>query len=73
MPMARVEGFEEFMALIEIPNIYSSDMAVSTSGRNRYAVIGGPVVAADLLNTAAAPGSPVTDDLLSADRGAKAW
>jgi polyisoprenoid-binding protein YceI len=36
MPMARAEGFEEFMALIEIPNIYNSDMAVSAAGRNRY-------------------------------------
>jgi predicted RNA-binding Zn ribbon-like protein len=73
MPAARVEGFEEFMALIEIPNVYNSDMAVKTADRGRFAVIGEPIVAVDLINTVAAPGSPVADDLLSATRGATAW
>ena len=61
------------MALIEIPNVYDSDRAVNTARRGRLAVIGEPVVAVDLINTVAAPGSPVPDDLLSADRGAQAW
>jgi predicted RNA-binding Zn ribbon-like protein len=61
------------MALIEIPNICNSDMAVSGAGRGRFAIIGEPVVAVDLINTVAAPGSAVADDLLSADRGAQAW
>ena len=61
------------MALIEIPNICNSDMAVSGAGRSRFAIIGEPVVAVDLINTVAAPGSAVADDLLSADRGAQAW
>jgi len=69
----QVEGFEEFMALIEIPNAYDSDTAVGAAGRGRSAVIGEPVVAVDLINTVATPGSPVADDLLSADRGAEAW
>jgi predicted RNA-binding Zn ribbon-like protein len=73
MPAARAEGFEEFMALIEIPNVHNSDMAVSTAGRGRLAVIGEPIVAVDLINTVATPGSPVADDLLSGDRGAEAW
>ena len=67
------EGFEEFMGLIEIPNVYNSDMAVSTAGRGRSAVIGEPIVAVDLINTVAAPGSALGEDLLSADRGAEAW
>lgn len=60
------------MALIEIPNVYNSDTAVSTAGRGRSAVIGEPIVAVDLIDTVAPPGSPVADDLLSADRGAEA-
>jgi predicted RNA-binding Zn ribbon-like protein len=48
-------------------------MAAGASGRSRLAVIGEPIVAVDLINTAAAPGSPLADDLLSADRGAQAW
>ena len=36
-------------------------------------MVGEPIVAVDLINTVAVPGSPVTDDLLSADRGAEAW
>jgi predicted RNA-binding Zn ribbon-like protein len=70
--VARVEGFEEFMALIEIPNVYNSDTAAGP-GRGRFAVIGEPIVAVDLINTVAAPGSPAGDDLLSTDRGAEAW
>ena len=61
------------MALIEIPNICNSDLTVGAVGRGRFAVIGEPVVAVDLINTVAAPGSAVADDLLSADRGAEAW
>jgi predicted RNA-binding Zn ribbon-like protein len=61
------------MALIEIPNICNSDRVVSGAGRSRFAIIGEPVVAVDLINTVAAPGSAVADDLLSADRGAQAW
>jgi predicted RNA-binding Zn ribbon-like protein len=61
------------MALIEIPNIGNSDMTVRAVSRGRLAVIGEPVVAVDLINTVAAPGSAVADDLLSADRGAEAW
>ncbi len=72
-PVARVKGFEEFMALIEIPNVYNPDMAVSTVGRGRFAVVGEPIVAVDLINTVAPPGSPAGDDLLSADRDADAW
>jgi hypothetical protein len=60
------------MALIETPNLYDSGTAVSRT-RGRFAVIGEPIVAVDLINTAAAPGSSVADDLLSADRGAEAW
>jgi predicted RNA-binding Zn ribbon-like protein len=61
------------MALIEIPNARSSDIVVSTAGRGRLAVIGEPIVAVDLINTVAAPGSPIADDLLAGDRGAEAW
>jgi len=61
------------MALIEVPNICNSDMAASGTGRGRLAIIGEPVVAVDLINTVAAPGSAAADDLLSADRGAQAW
>jgi predicted RNA-binding Zn ribbon-like protein len=61
------------MALIEIPNVYNSDMAVGAAARGRFAVIGEPIVAVDLINTVAAPGSPAGDDLLSAERGAQAW
>jgi predicted RNA-binding Zn ribbon-like protein len=61
------------MALIEIPNVHNSDVTAAAVGRGRFAVIGEPIVAVDLINTAAAPGSPVADDLLASDRGAKAW
>ena len=61
------------MGLIEISNVYNSDMAVSAAGRGRYAVIGEPVVAVDLINTVAAPGSPTANDLLTADHDAQAW
>ena len=61
------------MTLIEIPNIGNSDIAVSGAGCSRFAIIGEPVVAVDLINTVAAPGSARGEDLLSADRGAEAW
>jgi predicted RNA-binding Zn ribbon-like protein len=73
MPAARAQGFEEFMALIKIANAYNSDMAVSTAGRGRFTVVGEPIVAVDLIDTVAPPGSPAPDDLLSADRDAEAW
>lgn len=41
--------------------------------RRRFAVLGEPVVAVDLIDTIAAPGSPVADDLLSDDDNAEAW
>jgi predicted RNA-binding Zn ribbon-like protein len=61
------------MGLIEIPNVYSSDMGASTASRGRSVVIGEQIVAVDLINTVATPGSATGDDLLSADRGAEAW
>ena len=60
------------MALIEIPNVYNSGTAASP-GRGRFAVIGEPIVAVDLINTVAAPGSSADNDLLSTERGAQAW
>jgi predicted RNA-binding Zn ribbon-like protein len=72
-PWQWVTRFEEFMALIEIPNAYTFHMAVNTAGRGRFAVVGEPIVALDLINTVAAPGSPAAEDLLSADRAAEAW
>jgi predicted RNA-binding Zn ribbon-like protein len=48
-------------------------MAINATGLKRFAVIGEPVVAVDLINTVAAPGSPRTDDLLAADRDVQAW
>ena len=66
------EGFVEFMALIEIANVYNSGTAAGP-GRGRLAVIGEPIVAVDLINTVAAPGSAAGNDLLSAVRGAEAW
>jgi len=60
------------MALIEIPNMSNSD-AGSSAGRGRLAVIGEPIVAVDLINTVAAPGSAAGGDLLSADGGAQTW
>lgn len=73
MPTARSQGFEEFMALIEITNDYTFDMVTSGAGPKRFAVIGEPVVAVDLINTIATPGSPTTDDLPTADREVQAW
>ena len=73
MPAARSQGFEEFMALIEIPNVYTFDMATSAAGSKRFAVIGEPVVAVDLINTVAAPGSPTPGGLQAADRDVQAW
>jgi hypothetical protein len=73
MSTARSQCFEEFMTLIEIPNAYTLDMAISAKGPERFAVIGEPIVAVDLINTIAAPGSTAADDLLTADRDAQAW
>ena len=42
-----VKGFEEFMVVIEIPNTYNPDIAVSTAGRPRFAMVGEPIVAVD--------------------------
>ena len=62
------------MASIESPNAYTFYMAINATGSKRFAVIGEPVVAVDLINTVAAPGSPTTtDDLLTAVRDAQAW
>jgi predicted RNA-binding Zn ribbon-like protein len=47
-------------------------MAINT-GRGRFAVIGEPIVAVDLINTVAPPGSPAADDLLPSQRDAEAW
>jgi len=59
------------MAIIKFPNAYTADMAIST-GRNRFAVIGEPIVAVDLIDTVAAPGS-AGGDLLATDGDAQAW
>src|ERR1700691_3707598 len=48
-------------------------MVVSIPRRGRFAVVGEPIVAVDLINTVAAPGSPAAEDLLSTDRDAEAW
>jgi predicted RNA-binding Zn ribbon-like protein len=47
-------------------------MVINAGGR-RFAVIGEPIVAVDLINTVAPPGTPAADDLLPADRDAEAW
>ena len=65
-------GFEEFMTPIEIPNAYNSNMVVNT-GRGRFTVVGEPIVAVDLINTVAAPGSSTGEDLLLAEPDAEAW
>ena len=57
------------MALIEVSNACNSDMAVTAAYRSRLAMFGEPIVAVDLINTVAVPGSPVADDFLAADRG----
>jgi hypothetical protein len=56
VPAARAEGFEEFMALIEISNIYNSDTAISAVGHSRLAITGELIVAVDLINTACVAG-----------------
>jgi len=72
-PTASSREFEELMTVINIPNAYNVDMAISAAARARFAVTGEPIVAVDLINTVAAPGSPTAGDLLSADRDAEAW
>jgi predicted RNA-binding Zn ribbon-like protein len=67
------EGFEEFMALIEIPYSSNSPAPAGAGGRGRFALIGEPIVAVDLINTITVPGSPAGGDLLSAERGAETW
>jgi predicted RNA-binding Zn ribbon-like protein len=42
-------------------------------GSGRFAVIGEPIVAVDLINTIAPPGAPAAGDLLPADLDAQAW
>ena len=61
------------MEPIKIPNAYNSDMTVSAAGRPRFVMVGEPIVAIDLIDTVAAPGSPTGEDLLSVDRDAAAW
>jgi predicted RNA-binding Zn ribbon-like protein len=61
------------MALIEISNISNSPTPASAGDRRRFALIGEPILAVDLVNTVAAPGSPAGEDLLAGDRGAEAW
>jgi predicted RNA-binding Zn ribbon-like protein len=61
------------MALIERPNAYNANMAISDAARGRFAVIGEPIVAVDLINTVAVSGSPVAEDLLASDCDAGAW
>jgi predicted RNA-binding Zn ribbon-like protein len=48
-------------------------MSVSAAGRRRFAVLGEPVVAVDLIDTIAPPGSPVADDLLRVGENAAVW
>jgi predicted RNA-binding Zn ribbon-like protein len=60
------------MTLIEDANAYTCFMAISAWHR-RFTVIGEPIVAVDLINTVAPPGSPGGEDLLTADRDAEAW
>src|SRR6516164_2405166 len=73
MLLARNRGFEELMALIEIPNAYTCNMAINAIGGGRLAVIGEPIVAVDHVNTVAVPGSPAAVNLLPTDRDAAAW
>ena len=60
------------MALIEFFDTADADSAVSPP-RGRLAIVGESIVAVDLINTVAAPGSAAAGDLLAADRGAQAW
>jgi predicted RNA-binding Zn ribbon-like protein len=48
-------------------------MAINAASHRRFAVVGEQIVAVDLINTAAAPGSPAAEDLLPADGDAAAW
>src|SRR5215472_8989519 len=73
MPVARRQGFEVFMALIEITNAYTFHMTVSTAGHGRFALVGELIVAVDLIDTVAAPGSSTAEDLLSEERDAETW
>jgi predicted RNA-binding Zn ribbon-like protein len=46
---------------------------MAVADRGRFAVLGEPVVAVDLIDTIALPGSPMAVDLLSDDDSAAAW
>jgi predicted RNA-binding Zn ribbon-like protein len=46
---------------------------MAAADRGRFAVLGELIVAVDLIDTIALPGSPVRDDLLSDDDNAAAW
>ena len=71
-PGTGFKGFKELMALIEVANAYTCIMAIG-AWHGRFTVIGEPIVAVDLINTVAPPGSPRGEDLLTADRDAEAW
>jgi len=46
---------------------------MAVADRGRFAVLGEPIVAVDLIDTIALPGSPMAADLLSDDDSAAAW
>jgi predicted RNA-binding Zn ribbon-like protein len=48
-------------------------MADTGASHVRFAVLGEPIVAVDLVDTVAPPGSPVMDDLLGDDDAVAAW
>jgi predicted RNA-binding Zn ribbon-like protein len=48
-------------------------MSLSAAGHRRFAVLGEQIVAVDLINTIALPGSPVADDLLRTGEDVAAW
>jgi predicted RNA-binding Zn ribbon-like protein len=48
-------------------------MGVTGAGRGHLALTGEPIVAVDLINTVAAPGTRTAGDLLAAGGGAEAW
>ena len=61
------------MALIEIPNILILTWPLALPATDGSPLSVSPLWRLDLINTVAAPGSPVAGDPLSADRGAQAW
>jgi predicted RNA-binding Zn ribbon-like protein len=46
---------------------------MAVADRGRFAMLGEPIVAVDLIDTIALPGSPMAADLLSDDDSAAAW